>query len=61
MTAAAMMLSLPTAAQVERSLGLLLRRDGSAAARWGLGREQQDHLLSRFLVPQPRTAASSRP
>jgi thiamine-monophosphate kinase len=40
----------------DAALGLLLRRDGSAAGRWGLGREQQDHLLSRFLVPQPRTA-----
>jgi thiamine-monophosphate kinase len=24
--------------------------------RWGLGRDQQEHLLSRFLLPQPRTA-----
>jgi thiamine-monophosphate kinase len=40
----------------DAALGLLLRRDGSAAARWGLGRDRQDHLTSRFLVPQPRTA-----
>src|SRR5262245_18701340 len=40
----------------DAALGLLLRRDGSAGGRWGLGREQQDHLVSRYLVPQPRTA-----
>jgi thiamine-monophosphate kinase len=40
----------------DAALGLLLRRDGSAAGRWGLGHDQQDHLVSRYLVPQPRTA-----
>ena len=40
----------------DAALGLLIRRDGAAGARWGLAREQQDHLRSRYLVPQPRTA-----
>src|SRR5262245_3925644 len=40
----------------DAALGLLLRRDGSAAGRWGLGQDQQDHLVSRYLVPQPRMA-----
>jgi thiamine-monophosphate kinase len=40
----------------DAALGLLLRRDGSVAERWGLARDQEDHLKSRYLVPQPRTA-----
>jgi thiamine-monophosphate kinase len=40
----------------DAALGLLLRRDRSAAARWGLDRRQQDHLRARYLVPEPRTA-----
>jgi thiamine-monophosphate kinase len=40
----------------DAALGLLLRRDPTAAQRWGLAREQQDHLKSRYLVPQPRNA-----
>ena len=40
----------------DAALGLLLRRDAAAAGRWGLARDQQEHLLSRYLVPQPRTA-----
>jgi thiamine-monophosphate kinase len=39
----------------DAALGLLLRRDGSAAGRWKLGRGEGDHLASRYLVPQPRT------
>jgi thiamine-monophosphate kinase len=40
----------------DAALGLLMRRDPSAAARWGLAPDQQDHLRSRYLVPEPRTA-----
>ena len=40
----------------DAALGLLIRRDASVAERWGLAREEQDHLRSRYLVPQPRTA-----
>jgi len=35
---------------------LRLRRDASAAPRWGLTPEQRDHLEARYLVPEPRTA-----
>jgi thiamine-monophosphate kinase len=40
----------------DAALGLLLRSDPSAAERWRLTPEQQDHLRSRYLVPQPRIA-----
>jgi thiamine-monophosphate kinase len=40
----------------DSALGLALRRDPAAAARWGLTPEQQDHLKARYLLPQPRLA-----
>jgi len=40
----------------DAALGLLLRRDGAAAARWSLTRAQEDHLAARYLLPQPRNA-----
>jgi thiamine-monophosphate kinase len=40
----------------DAALGLLLRRDVSAAERWGLVREQRDSLDARYLVPEPRIA-----
>lgn len=40
----------------DAALGVLLRRDGGVAERWGLAPDQQDHLRSRYLLPQPRTA-----
>jgi thiamine-monophosphate kinase len=40
----------------DAALGLVLRRDASAAQRWGLAPNQQDHLKDRYLVPQPRNA-----
>ena len=40
----------------DAALGLLLRRDGAAAERWGLARDQSNHLAARYLVPQPRNA-----
>jgi len=40
----------------DAALGLLLRHDPGKAKRWGLSREQHEHLASRYLVPQPRNA-----
>ena len=40
----------------DAALGLRLRRDTSAAQRWGLTPEQRKHLEARYLVPEPRTA-----
>ena len=40
----------------DAALGLLLRRDGSAAARWGLTRAARGGLAARYLVPEPRLA-----
>lgn len=40
----------------DAALGLRLRRDPEAAQRWSLGAAARDHLLSRYLLPQPRNA-----
>jgi thiamine-monophosphate kinase len=40
----------------DAALGLLMRRDPSAAARWGLAPDQADYLRRRYLVPEPRIA-----
>lgn len=40
----------------DAALGLLLRRDAAAAGRWQLDAAMRDHLLGRYLLPQPRTA-----
>ncbi len=40
----------------DAALGLALRRDPDAARRHGLGAGAGDHLLSRYLVPEPRNA-----
>jgi thiamine-monophosphate kinase len=40
----------------DAALGLRLRRDPSLAQRWDLSHEEQEHLCSRYLVPQPRNA-----
>src|SRR5215469_11368198 len=37
----------------DAALGLRLRRDASAAQRWGLTLEQRNHLEARYLVPEP--------
>jgi thiamine-monophosphate kinase len=42
----------------DAALGLLLRRDGDKATRWNLDRAGQDHLASRYLLPQPRNAVA---
>jgi thiamine-monophosphate kinase len=40
----------------DAALGLLVRRDPATAARWRLDRQQRDHLVGRYLLPQPRNA-----
>jgi len=40
----------------DAALGLKLRLDPEAAQRWRLDARQRDHLLSRYLLPQPRNA-----
>jgi thiamine-monophosphate kinase len=40
----------------DAALGLRLRRDASAARRWRLGRPEERHLETRYLVPEPRGA-----
>jgi thiamine-monophosphate kinase len=40
----------------DAALGVWLRRDPTKAGHWGLGRNHQDHLKSRYLLPQPRNA-----
>jgi thiamine-monophosphate kinase len=43
----------------DAALGLLLRRDKAAAAGWRLDAAMRDHLTSRYLLPQPRTAIAA--
>ena len=38
----------------DAALGVILRRDPDAAKRWGLDERMRDHLLRRYLVPEPR-------
>jgi thiamine-monophosphate kinase len=40
----------------DAALGLLLHRDREAAARWRLDAPMRDHLLGRYLLPQPKNA-----
>jgi thiamine-monophosphate kinase len=42
----------------DATLGLLQRVDPDASGRWSLASEQQDHLRSRYLLPQPRMAVA---
>jgi thiamine-monophosphate kinase len=42
----------------DAALGLRLRRDPEAAARWGLDARMREHLRARYLVPEPRNAAA---
>ncbi|HMF29745.1 MAG TPA: AIR synthase-related protein, partial [Candidatus Cybelea sp.] len=37
-------------------LGLRLRKDAASATRWHLDPKMRDHLLERYLLPQPRNA-----
>jgi thiamine-monophosphate kinase len=40
----------------DAAIGLVLRRDPQAATRWGLDSAMEEHLLRRYLVPEPRSA-----
>jgi thiamine-monophosphate kinase len=40
----------------DAALGVLLHRDPDLAARWQLSSAAHDHLLQRYLLPQPRNA-----
>jgi thiamine-monophosphate kinase len=42
----------------DAALGLRLRQDAAAARRWGLDAAMTDHLVGRYLLPQPRTAVA---
>jgi thiamine-monophosphate kinase len=42
----------------DAALGLRLRHDGDAMQRWGLDRTMRDHLLARYLLPEPRNAVA---
>jgi thiamine-monophosphate kinase len=43
----------------DAALGLRLRHDPAAAARWGLSDAMQAHVAARYLVPQPRNAVAA--
>src|SRR5262249_42913063 len=43
----------------DAALGLELRREPSAAKRWGLARRHQAFLATRYLVPEPRNALAA--
>ncbi|MEJ1158603.1 thiamine-phosphate kinase [Prosthecomicrobium sp. N25] len=38
----------------DAALGLMLRREPGLAAAWGLAEHERDHLLARYLLPEPR-------
>jgi thiamine-monophosphate kinase len=40
----------------DAALGLLLRRDPGRAKSWRLADSEREHLATRYLVPEPRTA-----
>jgi thiamine-monophosphate kinase len=40
----------------DAALGLLVRQDVAVAGRWGVNAAMRDHLLDRYLLPQPRMA-----
>jgi thiamine-monophosphate kinase len=40
------------------ALGLLVRRDPDSARRWQLDQRQREHLIARYLLPQPRNAVA---
>jgi thiamine-monophosphate kinase len=40
------------------ALGLLVRRDPEPARRWQLDDRQRQHLIDRYLLPQPRNAVA---
>lgn len=43
----------------DAALGVLLRKDAGLAENWRLSDKQRDHLLVRYLLPQPRNALAA--
>ena len=43
----------------DAALGLLVRRDAETAKRWRLEESERNHLLDRYLLPQPRNAIAA--
>jgi thiamine-monophosphate kinase len=43
----------------DAALGVILRGDPAAARRWRLDAKMRDHLLGRYLVPQPRNVLAA--
>jgi thiamine-monophosphate kinase len=43
----------------DAALGLRLRREPDAASRWSLEPAERDHLVARYLVPEPRNALAA--
>jgi thiamine-monophosphate kinase len=43
----------------DAALGLILRKDAGAARRWGLDRKMREHLLRRYLRPEPRNVLAA--
>jgi thiamine-monophosphate kinase len=44
----------------DAALGLKLRREPAAATRYQLDPHERDHLLARYLIPEPRLALSEQ-
>src|SRR5262245_40711157 len=42
----------------DAALGVRVRKQSDAAARWGLDPAMREHLLARYLLPQPRNAVA---
>ncbi len=42
----------------DAALGLKIRLDGTLAKRWGLSTGEAEHLLDRYLLPEPRLKAA---
>jgi thiamine-monophosphate kinase len=40
----------------DAALGVLVRKERATASRWGLDVAMSDHLIARYLLPQPRNA-----
>jgi thiamine-monophosphate kinase len=43
----------------DAALGVLLRNDAAVAKKWRLADAERDHLLGRYLLPQPRDALAA--
>jgi len=43
----------------DAALGLKIRLDGTLKSRWGLNAAETEHLLDRYLLPEPRLKAAA--